>query len=573
MTKYKFSSAQLFYATIALIVTAGFCHLALVCYFADSEIWLLTLSQQTFSGFHLSSILYKWSFHALTYAFSHHAPSEWDVYIYARIGWTTVAVGAQLMIAYAFSSFAGNKKLLLPLFIVVMTFTAFFNQGFRIRGDILSLFAHAATMILLYRIRNQHPSLLHYAILLFFNILLGLSTPKAIYLYIAQFAFAISMVNYLSLSRQFYIFVWTSHILPILLICAAVVISYMIGDPLGIFIAVHEVVDYYLKSFDSTLSNASYFTLWDFAHIIKVFTKSMAHFAVFLCGFAIYLWNSYHNKKTSIYTCLNIYFGVLLIFIILHNQKLPFFLGTYGTPLIAYTYILTYNALHSLLRSLSHYINMLLIGAMTLLCLLDLNLNLFENNNLGQQFAIETLDAYMQKHPSTRYYDTIGILPRKNTVFLFIGPGEVSRKKKIIADLDTINPDVILYTFKFNYLEPDIHYYLEKHRFEQTPYVWVSGESFSRAEHPKMFERPIMLRNQLYRLIPVKPAKYIYDKQAKLDISRLIVPFKNGLETKRLEQADSFAVPELHSEIFQTNIEPIYFFQPPYQLFRYDTFF
>lgn len=573
MTKYKLSIEQLFYVIVALFVTLSFCHLALVCYFADSEIWLLTLSQQTFQNTGLSSIQYKWSFHALTYAFSHFAPSEWTVYLYARCGWMTVALAAQVMTAYAFSRFAENRKLFFPLFIVLMTFTAFFNQGFRIRSDILSLFAHAAILVLFFKSLHQRITVFHYAAAFAFNLLLASSTPKAAYLFIAQFAFAMSLAVHLRLDRRFFLFVWLSHVLPIVLICAALMISHISGDPFNLMTAAHEAADYYLKSFDTTLSNASYFSVWDFAHIIKTFSKSLAHTLVFVCGFAIYLWQSFRQKKPPLYSSLNVYFGVLLVFVVLHNQKLPFFIGTFGIPLIAYTYVLTYKMIEHFFKSFARYINMLLIGTMMLLCILDLSLNLSENNNLGQQVAIETLDNYMIKNPKASYYDTIGILPRKNTIFLFVGPGEVSRKKQIIADLDAANPTLIIYTFKFNYLEPDIRYYLESHRVEVTPRVWVPGRLFSIVKNSNMFEDLILLNKKPYWRISEKPKKYVFDKRSGRNIASEIRHFKGHLETNHFAEADSFAVPRAYVEFFHTDVEPIYFLQTPYDLFRYDTLY
>lgn len=573
MTKYKFNLEQLFYALLATFVAVSFCHLALVCYYADSEIWLLTLSQQTFHKGQLSSILYKWAFHALTYLFSHHAPNELAVYTYARSGWMIIALIAQLATAYAFSSFANQKKLFLPLFIAVMTFSAFFNQGFRVRGDTLSLFSHMVIMAGLFYIKDQPIRFWHYLALFVFNLILALSTPKSIFLYISQFAFALAMTFYLRLPRRFYVFIWISHISPLVLTCALIAISYFVGDPLSLMAAVHEAMDYYLKSFDAKLWNAGFFTVHDFSHVIKAFTKSSAHALVFLIGACVYLYTSYRSKKITIYTCLNVYGGTLFLFVLLHNQKLPFFLGTYGTPLIAYSFLLTYNLMSSVFKSYSRFANMILIGTMTFFCVLDCGLNLNHNNNMSQQMAIDIFDKYVQKHPQTTYYDTIGILPRKNTLFLFVGPGEVSRKKQIIADLHAANPTFILYTFKFNYLEPDIRHYLLANRVQPTPNVWVNGDHFSLAKNTKHFEKDVMLRGIPHWLVPARPGKYVYEFHSGNEITHEVIPFKDGLETKRFEQADSFAIPRKYIDFFQTNVEPIYFIQTPYNLFRYDTDF
>ncbi len=573
MTKYKFNIEHTYYAILATFLAASFCHLALVCYYADSEIWLLTLSQQTFSNVHLSSILYKWSFHALTYLFSHFAPTELAVYSYARTGWMVLALCAQLATAYAFSSFAGNRKLFLPLFITVMSFSAFYNQGFRIRGDVLSLFVHMGIMVLFFHLKQKRITYLHYLLLLILNLALVLSTPKSVYLYVAQFAFAISMVFYLKLNRRFYNFIWISHILPIVLALGAATLSYLVGDPLHLMAAVHEAIDYYLKTFDTSFTNAVFFSLNDFSHVIKAFVKSQVHALTFLVGVGVYLYSSYRSKQITIYTCLNVYFGVLFLFIMLHNQKLPFFIGTYGTPLIAYTYLLSYNFFAARLKRHTHLANIIVLGAMVFYAILDLGLNLRLNDNLGQQIAIEIFDDYVKKHPGTTYYDTIGILPRKNTIFLFVGPGEESRKQTIIQDLHREDPTVILYTFKFNYLEPDIRHYLLKHRVQVSTNVWVHGEHFQLVKDPQPFEKIIMLRERPHWHIHAPPQKFIFEFKSGTPIDKEVIYLKNGIETKHLEDADSFALPRKYIDFFQTNVEPIYFLQIPYNLFRYDTEF
>lgn len=573
MTKYKFTLEQVFYSVLAFIVSLAFWHLASVCYFADSEIWLLTLSQQTFGGTELTSILYKWTFHAITYLFSHFAPTEVDVYIWARTGWTLVALMTQLILAYTFSLFARNKNSFLPIFIAIMTFSAFFNQGFRIRGDILSLFAHSLILLLLFKRMTSHIQRTDYFILLLLNTTLVLSTPKSLYFFVAQFAFALTLCKNSLSPISFFKLIWITHLFPVVAILGLALLTHSMSLPIDLILPLHEATDYYLKSFDPSLFNPEFFSIVDFGHVIKAFAKSPIHAIIFFSGMVIYLFKSYYQTKNSFSSALNIYFGLLLLFIIFHNQKFPFFLGTFGAPLIAYSTALTLNFINDLLKKFARIPLMLQWGCMTLLCLHQYGHNLFFNNNLEQLAAIRTLDNYLTRHPKLRHYDIIGLLPRNTKYFLFIGPGEITRKKLIIQELKKQDPDIIIFTYKFVYLEPEIQDYLTKNRISIEHNVWVKGDFFSVTNNTEHFTKQIKVNESLYWLIPQKPKRFIYDYIRRKSIAKEVLFLDHDGVSTTFESASQLAVPHKYLNIVQTDIEPIHFFQRPYQLFRFDTNF
>jgi hypothetical protein len=571
MTKYKWSIEQVFYSLLALAVSFGFCHLALACFYSDSEIWLLTLSQRAFKPNDLTSIYYKWSFHALTYVFSHFSQSELDVYHSARIGWMCVALTSQAIIAYTFSLFAKNKKLFLPLFIAIMTFSAFFNQGFRIRGDILSLFAHAIILLTLFKLKDQTCSYKNYLWLFLWNIILLLSTPKSLYLYISQFVFAIALFKHGLATRSFFVFIWISHLAPVTGILWLTFVTHVFRMPIDLLAPIHEALDFYLKSFDIKLFNAAFFSIAAFEHVIKTAVKSIPHAIVFIIGTLLYFRSSYKRKKDGLISALNIYFGILFIFLVFHNQKLPFFIGTFGTPLIAYTLILYSQLLQNIFKTATKYAMILTVSVFTLFGFLDYNRNIRENNNYGQQVAIKIFDDYTNKHPNFKFYDIIGILPRKTSLFLFVGPGEVSRKKQIVNYLHLQSPDIILFTYKFIFLEPDIIDYLTKNFITMENNVWVKGDYFSIFKTKTYFSKQHSFNGKNYWLINQPPKLFVYDPVTKNNINRELLYFKDGLELKRPESANSFAVPASYLEFVQTNVAPIGFLQSPYKLFRFDT--
>lgn len=573
MTKYNWRFEQIFYALLASFVTFLFCHLALTCYFSDSEIWLLTLSQNTFHKHELISIFYKWSFHAITYLFSHFAPTELSVYYYARTGWMLVAVVTQLLIAYTFTNFTDNKKFFLPLFISLMTFSAFFNQGFRVRGDILSVFAHTLILYFLLSIKTKKITSYHYLILFILNALLISSTPKSLFFYLAQFVFAVSLYKNAKSSKTFFLLIWTTHVLPVVLLLGLILLANAWGSSFHLLSVVHEVVDYYLKSFDDSLFNTTYLSVTDFAHVLKSLAKSPIHAVVFVIGVLIYLFKSFRSKNTAIFTAFNVYFGLLLIMVLFHNQKLPFFIGTFALPLVAHSTLLFLSSMRYFLKNYFALFCIALCGGMSFFCVHQYKENVIFNNNHAQALAITSLEKYQAQHPHLSIYDIIGLLPRKNNIFLFVGPSEVSRKNSIIEHIRHLDPDIILFVYKFIFLEPEIKDFLTANRIPIEPHVWVKGEYYSVTQNMNYFRTPKIINNKYYWIIPHSPQKYIFDFASKQSINKDVLYLDKNLVPTHPKHSTHFAIPKNYLSIVQTNTDPIGFLMPPYALFRFDTSF
>lgn len=607
MTRYKLSPLLILQICLAFATTFLFIHLAIHCYFSDSEIWLLTLSQKALNPQGLSSIYYKYMFHIITYLFSHWAPSETSVYDYARIGWSLIAVLTQIILAGTFAKSVGQQKLLLPLFIILMTSNAFFNQGFRIRGDILSLFAHSMALWLFIYLRTKPITLRHYFYLAVFNLLLLLSTPKAIYFFVAQVAFAIALYKNTHLSRRYFLWIWFSHLSPLILASFLTLVTHLWGGQTDLIVPIHYAIDFYLKSFDSGLFNSEFLSINDFAHVFKFIGNSPLHALIITTGLGIYFYLTFKKQKNTLLSSWNVYFGLLFIFVILHNQKLPFFIGPYFSPLIAYTGLLcilsyqkifpapgTINAETALRRALksnpisirtavmrlqkfyhplTFLLSSILLSFMFFMTFLFYQKNMTYNNNSAQLIAVQTFDNYLTKYPNTLYYDIIGLLPRKNKIFLFVGPSEVAQKRNIINQIQKINPDLIVMTFKFVYLEPEIQEYLTQNKVPIEQNVWVTGEYFSVDHDKKYFTKSYPINGTNYWALPAKPHTFTMELLTQKDISSEIIFLDKSLKSVQKKDAVFLGVPEKYLAILLTNIAPVRFLQPPYFVFRFDTNF
>lgn len=554
----------------SVFVTLCFFHLAHSCYFADSEIWLLTLSQNLFNHQHLTSIAYKFSFHALTYLFSHHSPSELDVYFYARTGWSVVALGTQILLAYFYASAVGQKKFFLPLFISLMTFSAFFNQGFRIRGDILALGSHTLVLLLLLKLKNRQITQLHYLLLFLINSILLTATPKAIYFYISQFLFAWILCKNSKHKKSFLRWIWITHLIPIHLGLTLALLTFIFPEPFNLITPLQEALDFYLKSFDPSLKNFDFLSVHDFVHVIKAFLLSPTHAVLFLIGFSLYFFESY--RKNNALSALNVLFGMSLLFLILHNQKLPFFIGTFGAPLVAYTSLLTFLYIKKIFNRFADVVLLIIGSSQIFWACLQYTDNLQKNHNLAQSLAIQTFDHYVTAYPDLTFFDIIGVLPRKADLFLFVGPGETTRKKQIVTELENHNPDILLFTYKFNFLEPDIANYLIKTRISPEPHIWIKGDFFSVSQTPLYFRQARQINNEFYWVIPAKPKKFIYFGSEDYPQSSVIY-LKNDKPTLQRSVADRFAIPQKYLSVLQTDTPPLSLYHSPFTVFRYDTQF
>jgi hypothetical protein len=573
MTKYKSYTLFVLQSALAIAVTFLFLHLAINCYFADSEIWLLTLSQKALQPFELSSIFYKWSFHFLTYLFSHFAPTEVDVYFWARIGWGVVAVATQLILAFTFSRAIKEKSFVFPLFILLMTSSIFFNQGFRIRGDILSLFAHSIILLLLILCKNTKIRWFHYLAQTFFILLMMLSTPKAVYFLFAQFVFALLLWRKLKLKRDYFLWVWFTHVLPIVIVTFITLLSHLLPARIDLIDPIHEALDFFLKSYDANLFNTEYLSIYDFAHVIKFLGSSPIHTIVISFGLILYFYQLLRKGKNETWNALNAYFGIIFCLVLLHNQKLPFFLGTYGSPIIAYCGVQFFLFVKKYTPKWEFLVVLITTAAATFIALMQYQTNMNYNNNFGQMIAINTLDDYVTRNPKIRYYDIIGLLPRKTSTFLFVGPSEVSRKKAIIGAIDKLDLDMIIMVYKFVYLEPEIKNYLTEHRVPIEKNIWVKGDYFSVTQTTQYFKKTYRINEKPYWVLPIKPKHFIFDLLTHENITAHALYLDQRLKVVQEKDATQVAIPEKFLSVVLTNVPPVRFLQPPYFLFRFDTTF
>jgi len=578
MTKQKWIpravlSGGVLYAIVALIWTGLFFLLALRTYFADSEIWLLTISQRLLDPHDIPSIYYKYTFHLLTYLFSHFAPSEPTVYTWARLGWAAVASGAVWLTARLFTHVYRREHLLWPLFIFLLTAGLFLNQGFRIRADILGLFTHMLYLATFFQAREKGVRRSHFAALTAINVYMLLSTPKTVIFLICQVALCLGWLKGSTRHRRLLWLLTFSTMGPMIVGVTALLLFPFIGiyTPM---LAMKLAADFYMKSYDPNLVNPAMFTAIDFYHFFKLFTNSPFH-ALILCTWLILFFVRIFKKNRLAPEAeepLQIYASLLFFFVIIYNQKLPFFLGPFLTPVLAQAFMMCMKALPRPRTLIPTAVLATTILAVSITGLVEFFNNIKNNTNYWQLQAISILDLYSQHHPELKIWDVVGLLPRKNKVFIFLGPSEVAQKTKIIRHILEEDPDMIVLIYKFRYLEPEFPPILQKHWVPIAKDVWAKGRFISPLTQPLDYVNPIKIGAQEYWVMPMPKEKYILDTDTHHSLNKETL----GLDASRkVTQTDPIylAIPKKHLSLVLTDVQPIWFPYTPTGLFRFDTTF
>ncbi len=560
---------QTFYLVLCLTGCALFVYLATVCYFSDSEIWLLALSKKAMSPGPDHSVYYKWFFHVVVFLTSFWARNNLLVYEIARSVFAGVALSSVFLVAATFSKILQKKHLFLPLVLVCLTSSLFFNQGFRIRADILALFLHALFLFVLFY-KQAHGRGLAF-LLIIINLALLLTTAKAIifinlHILVGIYFFIQKNQEHKNLGKKVLISVLAPGTFGLFILSLLAFVM-----PTHPFLTMlRSAGDFYMKSFEPGLGGAIFFQSYDFMHVVRFLHFSWVHTLLFLGWLTLFFMGIFAKKKESLHSFFHIYCSVLLIQILLYNQKLPFFLGPFLTPVIAWQYASVASFLSS--RRLLNWVQPLLISLACWLCWKQFMVNYQFNNNVFQKEFISQLEDYKHTNPQVSIYDVIGLLPLDTTYYAFIGPGDVSQHEVILSYIRAEAPDVYIYTFKNILFGTELRTFLNENYFESAPGVWVKAQHVRTDQELPASTKIISLNQKNYWLVPNKKPHFVYSPILKKDILSECLLLDSRLA---LSQTDSVwvGVP-LEYHRFTIVLLPLPNLKNnPFELFRFDTAF
>ncbi len=101
--------------------------------------------------------------------------------------------------------------------------------------------------------------------------------------------------------------------------------------------------------------------------------------------------------------------------------------------------------------------------------------NWLENSNHEQKLFVGALERYLTEHQELRHYDVIGLLPRRNLIWLYAGPGHGYGSKSLVDQLARETVDLFVNVGRAVFFEPDLTGYLA------TGFVNIGHEVYARS--------------------------------------------------------------------------------------------
>lgn len=571
MPKFFLDKTQLLSVFLTALLTILFFLLATHCYYSDSEIWLLALSQRVFESGELISIYFKWLFHVVTKMASFFVNSNLDLYTATRCLYAAIALAALAFNALAFSTIFDNKKLFLPLMVVTLTSSLFFNQGFRIRADILALLFHSLFVGTV--VRAKILSAPKIAALTFLNFAMLLTTPKSLLFLGIHSAlgcfFLFISANQTSRSKGRAILL--SVFIPCTLGLLSIIILSMVAASHPLILSLKAAADFYIKSFDPGLGGAAYFHAYDFMYLERFFKSSVVHTFLFIFWFFVFFRGLFFKTdRSELHIIFDLSTALLIIFIFLYNQKLPFFLGPFLTPVLAHQFCVFWLKVQKLKQGSYILCGLLFIGSA--LSVLQFTNNWKHNSNTLQRTVIAELESFKKKNPQKSIYDVIGLLPLNNSYYFFMGPGEVSRRHLILSEIKKTPPDIYLYTLKNVFFEPELTSYLESSYWQSQPGVWLKAQNIKLDNKDYFTNQILQINNRPYWLTPTKSMSSIFSSETGKDITSLCYFLD---QQKQVSQTDIFwvAIPIQFLKISVVELPILKLSANPSIVFRFDTSF
>ena len=558
---------QTLYFLLCIAFAGLFIYLAQNCYFSDSEIWLLAMSKKAFSVGSVQSIYYKWLFHVVVFTTSFWTSNNLLVYEIARMTFALIALASVFLIAVTFSKIYQKKQLILPIVLVCLTSSVFFNQGFRIRADILALFFHALFLFVVFHNSFKKRILLFTAL----NIVLLLTTPKALIFIglqglIALYFYSRESKDEKALGKKILISILAPFTAVLFVLsCLAFLQPYH-----SLLLVIRSAGDFYLKSFEPGLGGTHFLSAMDFMYLIRFLRVSTMHTLLFCVWLILFFVSILAKSKHSLYSFFNIYCAFLLSLIFLYNQKLPFFLGPFLTPALAIQFCTLDKFLAG--RPRFRWFLPLLLSIACWLCWKQWTVNLRFNSNFQQKEFISQLQTYKKNNPAVSVYDIIGLLPQDNTYYLFIGPGEVSRNREILSAIQSNPPDIYLYTFKNIFFNDQLQIFLRQNYIEHSPGVWLKAKHLYADQTFSQSTKIVQFNNKNYWLLPYDHTHLVFSQTAKKDITADCLFLDSGLKPTQIA-TQWVAIPFENLHFSLVKFAPPKFYLNPFLVFRFDTGF
>lgn len=455
----------------ATLLVLCFVTLSYYCYWADSEIWGITLARRlgSFEAENVSLFI-KLSFYGLLHLLYFIPGSNVDLFNHARLVFCVIGLANVYLTWRLAWALLRDRQIAFLAVILLVGSSVYMNQGFRVRSDIFSLFWHLVIMNWIVAF-SRGPRREHWlpaaAFLLFLNLCMLTTTPKAVYFLAAQTAFAFAWSRSLAPERRrlFLRVALPSFFLPVLAAGAFLLVSSFFSTRggsnrifVGYWAAWVYVRDAFLAWDPSNIDSEKFF------FVRRLAERNLELVALIATATVAGAIECVLKRGAGVRAALGAYAFVLLAAAATYNDYLPFFLASILPVLCigAASYIETYGRLLVKI-SRGNARRYATVRVVALLGLAAYSLgkgvfffqeNIFLNSNLKQRAAIDTMEKYLRQFPGAQFYDVIGTMPRTNRIFKFAGPGQEAANQRAMAHIARIKPDLIMYVRKASLLEP-----------------------------------------------------------------------------------------------------------------------
>lgn len=424
-------------------------------FWTDSELWSSSTARGLFSNFVFSFAmkpLFSLVLWVLTLFPSHPNFLTIDA---ARMLFLVNSLFILFLIFYITKCLSNTFWGIFAVFICISTYY-FTYRGIQVRSDFLATSFMLSAILVLMHLKNQR-AFSRLWILGTLLLLALLSTPKAIYLVIGLFPFIKRYISNedLRFARP------DNKSLVGLLTGSFIVIPLLIKA--DFFQATLHSWNFFLNAFSeenrgfSYLSRDSFLYVFDFLKKDIVFASTLT-----ICFFAsLFSW-----KKNSDIKTWGIFSAFLIAILILHPDKLPYFISSY-LPFfsIFVSLFLAHTSKQNSVKKNSYVFALaiaLFIGSQIIPSLKNRLDVISKHHNKEQRTAINYLTEFFQPYENLRIFDSVGVLQSRVPDYLFVGPASVQETNRVLHVLRTSPPDVILMTNKVSLIYPHIANFLSE---------------------------------------------------------------------------------------------------------------
>lgn len=518
------NGAVTFFRVAATLLVLQFVVLGYYCYWADSEIWGMALARRLFIYPNENiSVFFKPLFYfVLRLPYSLNL-SNIEIFLFDRFLFSLLGIAIVYLTWDLTRRIFRDQIAAYCAAILLLGSTLFLNQGFRVRSDFLSLFFHLLFYreVLSYVTAKTRQSPRKLGIKLFlWNLGTLLATPKAVFYLAAQTAFALLLCFQTDKTkrRDYFWAVFLPAAFPLFIGADFLLISILFsmkGLENPVFLSYYSAFTYFKDAF---AARQSFDLSSERFHYLMLFVeRNVELVAIFLPPLILAPFAALGRRTIDTVTAFRFSVIVLLAGAATYNDFLPFFLAALLPPLVISSagFILEFvrtwaTALRfsgesfALLRNLCVF----LITCFTLIKAgLFFTHNLLENNNLEQRAAIHLLERYLASYPKATHYDVVGLLPKNNQIYKFLGPGQDWKNQKVFDFLTERKPDFIIYVRKMLLIDSFMS------RFLRENYVHLGRGVYGRALalDRNSLGRERELEGKSYRVVPQSIREQIHD--------------------------------------------------------------